>query len=507
MSATAGREADAAMWTKARTKSERVRERYQATLAGLLELEVLRAKHKQMVEVALGSCNGARTRQAQDTQLGNYQYWLEGDPSRLRLTRSLSEEALSDLERCNTAQSWSRHSSEDLLLDSAGHSDESPEPRRQQPQRQQPASAWDDSCSRASSGFCEDDMSDTCSEDADVSFLCNSFTPHSTPNSSEVSGTLRGFRPIMMKRAEEQSKVRDDGLTLADMGQEVIPQDGFFSVASLYPDSHWPDVSEILQPQVVLEPRYRSDLRSRLGAEVYRYPSPLHAVALQSPLYAPQSPIRQDRSLGHGSMRPGSRPPSVYLRSQTDFVGMSSESTSMTVMSPGRGCQTLPRVPCEKHRLEALIARLAQCNQHLINQPSLPAPQRANPASSLRRTCSMGKGRISDNKHKCLKRCEKTDTMPESMSSSRTLQNVKSDKSGQSEGVCKGKEATDTALLASHPDDELVSVSGSKKPRESQDVAYQKEQSSPGIGIFSPGCFRRRSTVVCDLPVELAMQL
>lgn len=485
------------MWTRPRTKSERVRERYQATLAGLLELEVLRAKYKQMVEIALGSCN-SRAKQAQDTQLGNYQYWLEKDSSRLRLTRSPSEEALSDMERCSTAQSWSRHSSEDLFLDSTGHSDESPGPRVQQ----QPPSVWDPCCSRASSGFCEDDVSDMCSEDADVSFLSNSFTPQSTLSTSEVSGTLRSFRPIKMNRAEEQSEARDDGL--ADMGQEVIPQDGLFSVASLYPDSRWLDVSEILQPQVVLEPRYRSDLRSHQGAEVYRYPSPLHAVALQSPLYAPQSPIRLNWSLGYCSVKSGSRPPSVYLCSQNYFAGISSESTSMSVISPGRPCQMLPYVSCEKHRLEALIARLAQCNQHINNQPSLPQPQRANPAFSLRRTCSMGKGRILDNKHKSLKRCEKTDPMQDSMSSLSAPQDLMSDIcANQNASVTKGKGATDTARLSSPSDDELVSLSGSKKFREAHDVACWREQSSPGIHIFSPGCFRRRSTVVSDLPVEL----
>lgn len=496
MLATTGTEAEAMMWTKPRTKSERVRERYQATLAGLLELEVLRAKHKQMVEIALGSCN-SRAKQLQDTPLGNYQYWLEGDSSRLKLNRSLSEEALSDMERCGTARSWSRHSSDDLLLDSTGHSDESAGPSVQ------PPSVWDHSCSRTSSGFCEDDVSEMSSEETDVSFLSNSFVPQSSLNTPEVSGNLRSFRPIRMKRAEEHSEARDDGL--ADTGREVIPQDGFFSVASLYPDSRWLDVSEILQPQVVLEPRYRSDLRSHQGAEVYRYPSPLHAVALQSPLYAPQSPIRLNRSLGHCSMKPGSRPPSLYLCSPTDFVGISSESSSMSVMSPGCACQTLSHVPCEKHRLEALIVRLAQCNQHINNQPSLPQPQRANPASSLRRTCSMGKGRISDNKHRGLKRCEKMDPMQDSVCSLSAPQNLKGGIcSNQNASVSKGKGATDTALLSSQPDDELVSVSGNKKLREAHDVACWRKQSPTGMRIFSSECFRRWSTVVSDLPVELS---
>ncbi|XP_072532888.1 dapper homolog 2 isoform X2 [Salminus brasiliensis] len=35
-----------------------------------------------------------------------------------------------------------------------------------------------------------------------------------------------------------------------------------------------------------LDPKYQSNLVSRNGAEVYRYPSPLHAVALQSPIFS-----------------------------------------------------------------------------------------------------------------------------------------------------------------------------------------------------------------------------
>ncbi|XP_069749980.1 dapper homolog 2-like [Narcine bancroftii] len=38
------------------------------------------------------------------------------------------------------------------------------------------------------------------------------------------------------------------------------------------------------------EPRFRCDLVSRNGGETYRYPSPLHAVALQSPLFTSSSP-------------------------------------------------------------------------------------------------------------------------------------------------------------------------------------------------------------------------
>lgn len=39
-------------------------------------------------------------------------------------------------------------------------------------------------------------------------------------------------------------------------------------------------------PAHALDPTYQRDLVARGGQEVYPYPSPLHAVALQSPLFA-----------------------------------------------------------------------------------------------------------------------------------------------------------------------------------------------------------------------------
>ncbi|XP_045433059.1 dapper homolog 2 [Pipistrellus kuhlii] len=46
----------------------------------------------------------------------------------------------------------------------------------------------------------------------------------------------------------------------------------------------------------LLDPKYQRDLVSKGGGEVYLYPSPLHAVALQSPLFAlPTGPPQRDR--------------------------------------------------------------------------------------------------------------------------------------------------------------------------------------------------------------------
>lgn len=48
------------------------------------------------------------------------------------------------------------------------------------------------------------------------------------------------------------------------------------------------DPTSSLHPRPQLDPRYCTDLVSRRTKEVYPYPSPLHAVALQSPLFTSQ---------------------------------------------------------------------------------------------------------------------------------------------------------------------------------------------------------------------------
>ncbi len=55
------------------------------------------------------------------------------------------------------------------------------------------------------------------------------------------------------------------------------------SLAGIHPGSLLPSSNS--SPQLQLDPKFCSDLVSRRTKEVYHYPSPLHAVALQSPLF------------------------------------------------------------------------------------------------------------------------------------------------------------------------------------------------------------------------------
>ncbi|KAK2814752.1 hypothetical protein Q7C36_023018 [Tachysurus vachellii] len=246
-------------WTGTRRKQ--IRGRFRATLAGLLELEVLRVRHKEMVEAALEKQESPNHKDNLLTfQQGRYQYWVEESSFRLKLKRSLSNEKFTDVRNPRSV----RNSSEDLK-------DQSNE--------------CEDRQSHVSSGFCESHIDAMSSLSTSLASLSHQ-SPKSSADYRQEHGTNSTQRICLLKTQH----VRKGDTTTQGFSQLVIPEAGFLSVVDLYPDSHWPDISSILQPQVILEASYRSDLRSCQGSKVYRYPSPLHAVALQSPLYAPQSP-------------------------------------------------------------------------------------------------------------------------------------------------------------------------------------------------------------------------
>lgn len=256
------------------SRRKRICGRFRAILAGLLELEVLRVRQKDMVEAALETRNSP---DYSDDHEGRYDYWVEESLFKLKLKRSLSHENLRDGGNSRTFLDLRRtgfHRSSEDLQDFHRHE-------------------CGDRQSRLSSGFCEshsDAMSSLSSSSAS--------SHHWNTDSSAAYGHDLHTNTMWRSRLlnTKQKHVRNSDSITSAFSHVVIPEAGFLSVVDLYPDSHWPDISDILQPQVILEPCYRSDLRSHQGSEVYHYPSPLHAVALQSPLYAPQSPEHKRKS-------------------------------------------------------------------------------------------------------------------------------------------------------------------------------------------------------------------
>lgn len=246
------------------TERKRIRDRFRATLAGLLELEVLRVKYKVMVETALGKTEAVSENSTSTPILqGQHHYWVDEDSFRLKLKRSCSADALHEVVKSRALWSCSSRSSEDLLhlcrMERIWH-----------PQELQ---------SRSSSGFCESHSTPTtCKDSVNSLYRSTASLKYSFEEREYFTNETLKNQPILL---------HDYKGVQSHFSDEAIPEIGFRSVADLYPDSHWPDVSDVLQPKVVLRPNYRSDLPGH--QKIYRYPSPLHAVALQSPLYASHS--------------------------------------------------------------------------------------------------------------------------------------------------------------------------------------------------------------------------
>lgn len=364
-------EPEVAPWTS--TGRKRIRERFRATLAGLLELEVLRVRHKAMVETALEKTET----DPEDLTSTNIQqgqlYWVDKDSFQLKLRRSFSEEAIHEVGKSRGLWSCSSHSSDDLLHHQC---------LRERSWHHQELHSHMESRSRASSGFCDGNFGHVftpCDSDDNVRSLStslaslkyNSFGERECLTGEEI---LR-CRPILL---QEHRTVQ------SHFSDEAILEDGLRYVADLYPDSHWPDVSDILQTKVVLQPTYRSDLARHQGMEVYRYPSPLHAVALQSPLFVPHSPQNNKKKNGR------------------HFSGSSTSSSPR----PGLACPwKVSEHSCclaksrnmhfEKHKCEEIILKRArvQCHSHTASPRDGGMP--SWPKRGMHRTSSLHKNKPS----------------------------------------------------------------------------------------------------------------
>lgn len=355
------------------TRRKRILGRFRATLAGLLELEVLRVRQKEMVEAALEQQESPdHTDDLLTFQQGPYQYWVEESSFRLKLKRSVSHENLTDIRNPRTLVDLRRsgvHNSSEELQDLHRHECEG---------RQ----------SRVSSGFCESHNDAMSSLSTSLASLSHQ-NPESSADFRQEHGTNSTRRFCLSKTQQEH--VRKGDTTTQGFSQLVIPEAGFLSVLDLYPDSHWPEISNILQPQVVLEPSYRSDLRSRHGSEVYRYPSPLHAVALQSPLYAPQSPEHRRNnarcSPGTFLSKTSSLPRSDSVHGQRRSFECTpscpdSPSSMKSLTSPSR-TENLKEIVLKRARGEMWKQTMSECSGIISwSRRSL---------ASLQHTCTMGK--------------------------------------------------------------------------------------------------------------------
>ncbi|KAJ0002881.1 hypothetical protein NQD34_008030 [Periophthalmus magnuspinnatus] len=290
------------------TERVRIGERLKATLAGVLELELLRCKQLELVDSALDnsrnqdqSCMTSRRQQVSESPfrdelcrpMGRMRFAPPPDITALPAQSSPGESADGAV---HTSARWSTLSwdtSSDLV------SPPTPDPIN---------TVHLDSDSRPSSGFYSvsgSSLSDSCySVSSEIAHGQAPSRPQKLwdqsplPDSADILWTDGAVQHTEAECSHELAEATNDleasGLSfLSDLcsgcSNSIIP-----SLLQLISPSS--SSSALIDLKSQLDPRYCADLVSRRTKEVYPYPSPLHAVALQSPLFTTQETTQSSPS-------------------------------------------------------------------------------------------------------------------------------------------------------------------------------------------------------------------
>ncbi|XP_037688541.1 dapper homolog 1 isoform X2 [Choloepus didactylus] len=305
---------------EADTERQRTRERQEATLAGLAELEYLRQRQELLVRGALRGAGDAGA--AASLRAGE----LPGEAAqRSRLEEKFLEENILLLRKqlnclrrrdaglLNQLQELDKQIS-DLRLDVEKTSEEHLE-----------------TDSRPSSGFYElsDGTSGSLSNSSNSVFSeCLSSCHSSTCFCSPLDATLT---------------ISDGCLKSADVN-----------------------------------PKYQCDLVSKNGNDVYRYPSPLHAVAVQSPMFLlclTGNPLREEERLGNHAS-------DTCIRSELD-----SSKTDSSLPSPSSLWSASH--PSSSKKMDGYILSLVQKKTHPVRTNKPRTTVNADPPKGLLRNGSI----------------------------------------------------------------------------------------------------------------------
>ncbi|XP_051020124.1 dapper homolog 2 [Acomys russatus] len=297
----------------------RVGARLRAALAGLQELHGLRATQQARVRGALG-LHPAPGPHGQELRLEAALAALREQLSRLRRQDAGLKTHLDQLDQQIS----------ELQLDVSRSSCEAL-----------------DSDSRPSSGFYELSDAGSCSLSTSCASVCSdrlspslgSWLPVLQPSKSRFgigvwrprsadettvpawSPQPRGEDSRLLGGAEDPGQLRGvfrpRPVSTGDL-ERVLPADPGLQRAGTVAESSSLLCQGIEVPAHALDPKYQRDLIARGGQEVYPYPSPLHAVALQSPLFAlPKEAPGPDMSSPPQEAPPG---PADQNRTQTGLI-------------------------------------------------------------------------------------------------------------------------------------------------------------------------------------------
>ncbi|XP_052471154.1 uncharacterized protein LOC128027511 [Carassius gibelio] len=255
--------------------SERVRigERLKATLAGIMELDLLRGRQLEMVDAVL-DMNGAPAYQGEEPESTT-----EDGAATSRRQQSLSP-ANPDLSCLGTAGEGISSRWSTLSWDIPSDLLSSPTPDL-------PSTTPLDCDSRPSSGFYSvsgSSLSDSCysvSSEAPGGSVKVSCRPRSLDHSATHWSGAESQSTECPEGPVEKQERRPFSTGDLEFKSLMFLTDLCSSLGGIHPGTLLPSSNS--SPQ--LDPKFCSDLVSRKTKEVYPYPSPLHAVALQSPLF------------------------------------------------------------------------------------------------------------------------------------------------------------------------------------------------------------------------------
>ncbi|XP_042845741.1 dapper homolog 1 isoform X1 [Panthera tigris] len=341
---------------EADTERQRTRERQEATLAGLAELEYLRQRQELLVRGALRGAGGAGSAAPRAGE-------LPGEAAqRSRLEEKFLEENILLLRKqlnclrrrdaglLNQLQELDKQIS-DLRLDVEKTSEEHLE-----------------TDSRPSSGFYElsDGASGSLSNSSNSVFSeCLSSCHSSTCFCSPLEATLT-ISDGCPKSADLIGRLEYKEGRCEDQASGAVcrsPSTSQFNSLGVIADVH---------------PKYQCDLVSKNGNDVYRYPSPLHAVAVQSPMFLlclTGNPLREEERLGNhaGDICDGSEPDAI--------------KTATSLPSPS-SLWSAPH-PSSSKKMDGYILSLVQKKTHPVRTNKPRTSVNADPTKGLLRNGSV----------------------------------------------------------------------------------------------------------------------
>uniref|UniRef100_A0A8D2ARP5 Dishevelled binding antagonist of beta catenin 1 n=1 Tax=Sciurus vulgaris TaxID=55149 RepID=A0A8D2ARP5_SCIVU len=340
---------------EADTERQRTRERQEATLAGLAELEYLRQRQELLVRGALRGVGGAGTtvprvgelpaEAAQRSRLE--EKFLEENI--LLLRKQLNCLRRRDAGLLNQLQELDKQIS-DLRLDVEKTSEEHLE-----------------TDSRPSSGFYElsDGASGSLSNSSNSVFSeCLSSCHSSTCFCSPLEATLT---------------ISDGCPKSADLigwleYKEGHCEDQASGAICCSPSTQFNSLDVIAD----VNPKYQCDLVSKNGNDVYRYPSPLHAVAVQSPMFLlclTGNPLREEDRLGN--------------HANDICVGSELDTTKTDNSLPSPSSLWSASHPSPSKKMDGYILSLVQKKTHPVRTNKPRTSVNADPTKGLLRNGSV----------------------------------------------------------------------------------------------------------------------